>query len=219
MPVLKEIQAPNGVAVTYHMLGNANIDIQLGTIRLHVRSYPNEEACLQGMPHACAFNDVSFPIDAIAVGEDGIVAALERALVSQDGGASPNIFYDGIVVKDKSGTLQAAKDRAWSNIKAARAVAELGSFIHEGARYQADKPRINGAFQLARLAKDSGAAYSETWTLADNTTRTLNADQVISLAVASWEHASRVHGIGRALREQINQADTIEAVNEIRWPA
>lgn len=219
MPVLKEIQAPNGVSVTYHILSNASIDMQLGTIRLYVRSYPNEEASLQGKPHACAFNDLSFPLSAIAMTEDGLVAALECALIGQDGDASANLFRGGVLVEDRNGTLQAAKDRAWSSIKAARAVAEQGNFIYDDGSYQADIMRINGAVQLATLAKSSGAAYSETWTLTDNTTRQLNADQVIGLGIALGQYVSSQYATGRALRVAINEAATIEAVNAIRWPA
>ncbi|MTW11439.1 DUF4376 domain-containing protein [Pseudoduganella eburnea] len=219
MPVLKEIQAPNGVIVTYHILSNGSIDVQLGTIRLHVRSYPNEEACLQGKPHACAFSELSFPISAIALSEEGLVAAFERALVGQEGATTPNLFYGGVLVADRSGTLQAAKDRAWSAIKAARAVAEQGNFTYDGGSYQADITRINGAVQLAVLAKANNVAHTETWTLTDNSTRQLDADQLIALGLALGQFISGVYAIGRALRVQINQAETIEAVNAIGWPA
>lgn len=219
MPILKEVLAPNGVNVTYHVLSNASIDAQLGIVRLHVRSYPNEEASLQGKPHACAFNDLSFPLDVIAMNEDGLVAALERALTGNDGGAHSNVFFGGVLVDDRSGTLQEAKKRTWSAIKAARAVAVQGNFMYDGGSYQADMARINGAVQLAVLAKASGEAYSETWTLTDNTTRQLDADQVVALGVALGQFVSGVYATGRALRAQVNQAETIEAVNAIGWPA
>lgn len=212
MPIIKPTKAANGVPVAYHKVVKLEVDFRSDTSVVFVQSHADEAAAIEGLPVAWGWN---IPIQPSVLSQgDDVLSAIESALT---GVGVP--FEGGTQVADQMNTLQGARDRAWAAVKAARAAAELGSFMYDGASYQADKVRINGAYQLAKEAKASGAAFSDTWTLTDNTTRTLDADQVIALGVALWEHASTLHAISRTLREQINQAETIEAVEAIRWPA
>lgn len=212
MPILKIIKAANGIPVDYHKPVKLEVDFRAGTAFVAVQSHADEDAALSGLPVAWGWN---IPISASVLSQgDDILGAIEVALV---GAGMP--FEGGTVIVDQSDTLQGARERAWGAIKAARAIAEEGNFIFDGGSYQADKVRINGAVQLAVIAKSNGTAYSETWTLTDNTTRQLDADQVIALGLALGVHVSGVYAKGRALRVAINQADSIEAVNAIRWSA
>lgn len=211
MPILKLTKAANGVAVGYHKPVKLEVDFRTGTAIAVVYSHSDEAAAMAGLPVAWAWN---IPINTGTLSGEDLQGFIEAALV---GAGMP--FEGGSVVVDQSDTLVGARDRAWAAVKAARSVAEEGYFIYDGGTYQADKARLNSSTTAALLCKTLGLPYSETWTLADNTTRSLDDDQVLALGLALNQHLSRVFATGRTLREQINQAETIEAVNAIRWPA
>lgn len=212
MPILKSTKTAGGVPVAYHKVIRLEADFRFNKTVAFVHSYTDEAAAMAGLPLVWGWE---IPINAGLLSRcDDIEGAIELALIATD---MP--FEGGSRVVDQSNTLQGARDRAWAVIKAARAIAEEGNFIYDGGSYQADKVRINGAVQLAAIARSSGAAYSETWTLTDNTTRQLDADQVVALGVALGQYVSGLYATGRALRAEINQAETVEAVNAIRWPA
>lgn len=212
MPILKSTKTPGGVQVAYHKVIRLEVDFRLDKTVAFVHSYTDEAAAMAGLPLVWGW-EISISAGLLSRCDD-LAGAIESALIAPD---MP--FAGGSQVVDQSDTLQGARDRAWAAIKVARAIAEEGNFIYDGGSYQADKVRINGAVQLAVIAKSSGAAYSETWTLTDNTTRQLDADQVIALGLALGQFVSGLYATGRALREQINQAETIEAVHAIGWPA
>lgn len=214
MPIAKPVQADNGITINYHRPVHLAVDLVTNTAQVTVNSHATEQAALDGLPVAWQ-SRIAVPATLLAGDQPTLLAEVESALTSMEG--SP--YFGGQLVVDASGSLEVAKARAWTAIKAKRAVVEEGSFTYAGGSYQADKVRINGAVQLAVLAKTSGSAYSETWTLTDNTTRQLDADQVIALGVALGQFVSGVYATGRALRERINQAATIEAVSVLGWPA
>jgi hypothetical protein len=82
--------------------------------------------------------------------------------------------------------------------------------------------KINGLVMMALLAKQAGVTFGQGFTLADDTTVQLNADQMIALGVAVGTYVSRVHGRARVLKEAIAAAETVEDVNAIDitsgWP-
>ncbi len=214
MPIAKPVQAENGITINYHRPVHLAVDLVTNVAQVTVNSHATEQAALDGLPVAWQ-SRIVVPATLLAGDQPTLLAEVEAALVSLEG--SP--FFGGQLVVDASGSLEVAKARAWIAVKAKRAALEEGNFTYEGGSYQADKVRINGAVQLAALAKTSGGVFSETWTLTDNTTRQLDADQLIGLGLALGQFVSGLYAIGRALREQINQAETIEAVNAIGWPA
>lgn len=211
MPIIQQLTAPNGTPIGYHRVTQIRVDYEANIASLTIRSHVNEQAAIDRLPHAWT-DDYVVPI-----------ASLDGSLTLREDAEQAVIkivelpFYGGAIVADLGGSLEAAKERAWADVKAARSVAEAGTVVFDGGGYQADIVRINGAVQLAVLAKASGAPFSETWTLTDNTTRELDADQVIGLGMALGQYVSNVFATGRALREQINAATTIEEVQAIRW--
>lgn len=114
-------------------------------------------------------------------------------------------------------TLQDHRDEKWAQIKAARDAVEFGPFTWDASIFDADaesQQRISGAVQMASLS----SAFSIDWTLADNTVRALTATQVIALGIALAQHVGAAYATARALRDQINAAATIAAVEAIVWP-
>lgn len=118
-------------------------------------------------------------------------------------------------------TLDDRKAAQWALIKRARDAAEQAGFVWDGSMFDCDaisQSRIQGGALMATTALLNSAAFSIDWTLADNTTRTLDAAQMIAVGLAMGQHIDSTHQIGRALRAQIDAATTAAAINAVQWP-
>ena len=112
--------------------------------------------------------------------------------------------------------LQAIKDRQWETIKSQRFAAEYGGFEWDGSPFDSDavsQQRLSGAVQLAQMSP----TFSIAWTLADDTIRTLNQVDMISVGVALGVHVQTNFAKGQALRAQIDAATTKEDVEAVVW--
>ena len=119
-------------------------------------------------------------------------------------------------------TLDDMKIIKWAQVKAARASAEFGGFTWDGSRFDSDPVstnRIMGAFALALAAQISGQPFALVWTLADNTTRTLSAADLIAVGVALGTQVGNAHANATARRHQIDVATTAAAIEGVTWGA
>lgn len=114
-------------------------------------------------------------------------------------------------------TVEQARADAWTRIKAARDIAEVADFAHDGNVYQADRERINGAVTAAILAQMAGAPYSIDWTLSDNTTVTLDGAQMMAVGAALAQRVKEVFEIGVTKRAAIAAAASPAAADAITW--
>lgn len=124
--------------------------------------------------------------------------------------------------------LEAAKEAVWRAVKRQRTVltenpgatvvTPVGA-VQSDARSQAN---INGLVTMAILAQMTQQPFSADFTLADNTVATLNAAQMIGLGVAVGQHVQQVYGRATELREAIDAAQDIAALEAIDigagWP-
>lgn len=113
--------------------------------------------------------------------------------------------------------LAGKKDAKWEEIKAAREAAEFGGFTWDGSTFDSDplsQQRIAGAVQLASL---DPTGFTIDWTLADNTFRTLNAQEMTAVGVAMGQHVNAQHVKARILRQQIEAATTEAELDAIVW--
>lgn len=119
-------------------------------------------------------------------------------------------------------TLEDLKAAQWALIKRARDAAEQAGFVWDGSTFDCDplsQSRIQGGALMATTALLNSAPFGIDWTLADNTTRTLDAAQMIAVGLAMGQHIDATHQIGRALRAQIDAATTAEEISAVEWPA
>lgn len=110
---------------------------------------------------------------------------------------------------DDPRTLDQIKEQKWTSTKADRDALEFGGFIFEDNPYDSDQVsqgRIFGAVL---------AGLPQIWTLANNTTVSLSAEQLKSLYVALQMHVAIAHERGRIAREAIQAATTKEQVEAI----
>lgn len=71
---------------------------------------------------------------------------------------------------------------------------------------EAARSNVSGAALGALIAKSAGAPYSVTWTMLDNSTAALDADQMIGMALAVLTHVNACHERARELRAEIEAA-------------
>ncbi len=150
----------------------------------------------------------------------------ERHLVDQALIQSPE--YEGWTVLPQAEAddleLEIAKAAAWGRVKTLRAKHEVIASTSFG-RVQSDmqsKVNINGLAMMASMAQAAGVAFSEPFTMADNTVRIFNAEEMISMAKQVGAHVASAYSRARALREKIEPASSraqIEALAiEDGWP-
>ena len=113
-------------------------------------------------------------------------------------------------------TLDEHKTAQWALIKAARSEAEFGGFTWDGSVFDSDQvsqARIQGAVLLATSDPD----FVVDWTLADNTVRSLTADDLIAISQALGEHVSLQHSRARDARALLDQATSLSEVQSISF--
>ena len=106
-------------------------------------------------------------------------------------------------------TLDEIKAQKWQEIKKQRDALEFGGFEFEGNIYDSDQ------VSQGRILGAASAGLSQVWTLADNTTVNLAADQLVQLYQALQIHIAIAHERGRTAREAIMSATTKEDVEAV----
>lgn len=106
-------------------------------------------------------------------------------------------------------TLEDIKATAWNNIKVQRDRIEFGGFEFEGNIYDSDQ------VSQGRIMGAASAGVDQVWTLADNTTVELTAQQLKELYAALQAHIAGVHERGRVARQLIFDAETKEQVEAV----
>ena len=105
--------------------------------------------------------------------------------------------------------LEEIKAQKWAEIKQQRDHLEFGGFEFEGNIYDSDQ------ISQGRILGAASAGLSQVWTLADNTTVNLTADQLVQIYQALQTHTASVHQRGRTAREVIMSATTKEDVESV----
>ena len=125
-------------------------------------------------------------------------------------------------------TLEERKTAIWETVKAKREAltdspgATVQTPVGEVQSDAKSQQKILGLVQMAVLANLNSQPFSEEFTLADNTTVTLDAAQMISLGVAVGENVADVYAHARTLRGEIEAAPDDAALDlidrETGWP-
>lgn len=164
----------------------------------------------QGAPGTLKL-EVSQPVDPNAF------YVLDGALVSMPSRPSVNHKFNYATKQwEDPRTLDDLKGEKWRNIKANRDSHEYGGFTWDGSVFDSDaisQQRIAGAVQLAQM----NPAFTTAWTLKDNTTRTLNAQDMFAVGLALGDHIAGVFAHAQVLRVQIDAATTAQEVEAIHW--
>lgn len=106
-------------------------------------------------------------------------------------------------------TLDEIKAQKWNEIKTRRDQLEFGVFKFEGGIYDSDQ------VSQGRITGAAVAGVDQVWTLADNTTTYLAANELVQLYQALQMHIATTHQRGRAAREAIMSATTKDDVDAV----
>jgi hypothetical protein len=207
--IIKTISTANGAA-QYHVLKKIDSLKPFTTLTLTVDSY-FDEATFQAGGNALSRYTL---YASVPESMDGLESFAENWLITD--ASSP--ITGGVITADTSDSLEAAQARAWVKVKAIRAEQELGNFIYDGGEYQCDSTRVTGAVTMALMAKLAGQPFSIGWTLADNSVRTLDGDQMIAMGAAAGKYVDSVFAIARGLRVRIEAAKKLDELDSIYWP-
>jgi len=116
-------------------------------------------------------------------------------------------------------TLDDLKAAKWEQVKAQRDAAEFGLFVWSGHAFDGDESaqrRINLAVMGVQAAVIAGnSSWSVDWTLADNTSLTLSASDMIGVANALGANIAQAHALARVKRQQIEAAQTLEELDAL----
>ena len=162
--------------------------------------YANEETVVLNTPKDCfAVND---PPKSNMFYRDGWVEMPAQP--------SPHFIFDYEIKQwVDPRTLDEIKAQKWTEIKFERDQLEFSGFEFEGNTYDSDQ------VSQGRITGAAAAGVDQTWTLADNTTVELTAQQLKELYAALQAHIAGVHERGRIARQLIFDAETREQVDAI----
>lgn len=128
----------------------------------------------------------------------------------------PYEAVDGVLVV----ALGYARARQRAIINRARDAAQDGGAETPSGMFDSG-PRsrefLNGAAQLALMAKLADEPFIIDWTRADNVVVTLDADQMIAAAAAVAAHVDAMQQRGRVLKQRIDDAETPAAIEAVVW--
>ncbi|HEX8412456.1 MAG TPA: DUF4376 domain-containing protein [Sphingomicrobium sp.] len=123
-------------------------------------------------------------------------------------------------------SLVRLRARRWAAIKARAASAEDAGTMTAQGRVQTDpdsRGKITGMVVMAMLAQSTGQPFEQRFTMADNSSVTVDAAGMIGIGLAAGLHVVACHAAAQAKRAQITSAETAEEIEAIAvdegWPA
>lgn len=117
----------------------------------------------------------------------------------------------------KERTLEELKLIKRAEINRARDAAEQGGFEYLGKTFDSDQVsclRMASAAQAMALAPEESSIV---WTCQDNTTISLNKEQLVGLVVALAQHSNACHQKATTLKAEIDKAKSKEELDKIVW--
>ena len=201
MALFKKITSPNGIPVEYHRIIKAELLGDSDVVTVQVGSWVSEESFVSGAP--AAWNTYT------GVPSGNLYAVIQTQLLqTQD--------FEQATILVESAPLSVLQQRKWLQIKAAQTAQESGGFEFGGVKFDSDlasQTKIQGA----ALQATQDPSFSRDWTLADNSTKSLTAQELIDLNKALIAHIEQTHAHAQELRALIDQATTPETLDQITW--
>ncbi len=214
MYLTKAMSSPNGAYCTHHSVERVLLESGADFIQAMIHSWPNEASRLSGNPPVWQHSYV-IPLSSMDLSggmREGILAA-----ILGEAPWSGAVSYIG-----QPATLEGLQAMLWANMKGERSVREFSTFTWDGSVFDCDEisqRRISNYAAKALNAIATSTTFSEVWTLADNSTRTLSAADMVEVNDALVANTSALFAIGRSLYDQIYASGvTPEDLAGIAWP-
>lgn len=211
MSILKNYTNSRGIASTYHRV--AQLMINATQVLATVHSWPTKSMYEFAGPMALPSIVDTLEVPSSVLAPDAF-ASVEQWLINDQ--SSP--FFGGTIDTDAD-ELTRAKATKQRLLRERRDVLETSGVTVEGvgvlATDVASQRLLTGAAVLALIAAQRQQEFSIAWTLADQSTVQLNADEVISCSVIVGTHVAGVFSAHRAASLAVEAAITVEEVNAV----
>lgn len=131
----------------------------------------------------------------------------------------PNVFakWNG---KTWVTDLEKAKEAKREEINNARTNAELSGFVYENKPFDSDRDSISRISNAAITAQSTllmQQPFNVAWTLMDNSVMQLDAKGVLGMQSAMVQNVDAINTKSRELKLKIDDAKSIEELEEITW--
>lgn len=145
-----------------------------------------------------------------ALGQDGIFIPLSSS--------EETLRELGVEVSHEEEPLEYFKRHKIATLKMQRDKAEVEPIEYQGHSFDFDSKsyeRITAAIYALDIP---GAAPTINWTLADNGSTPVTANNLRGVIAAAAARSDALHTTYRALKAQVQAAETVDDVNDIVWP-
>lgn len=125
-------------------------------------------------------------------------------------------YYE--VVEIPLPSLEEVKTAKINELKAIRDTKELEPVLYAEHKFDFDSKsyeRITAAIYALDM---QGATSTISWTLADNGSTPVTANDLRGVIAAAAARSDALHTAYRALKSQVQAAETVDDVNNIMWP-
>lgn len=115
-------------------------------------------------------------------------------------------------------SVAAGRAELRGRVNAERDAHEQGGFAYMGKVIDSDPlsaQRLIGAAQLAQIAIGAAQPFSIDWTCADDTSLTMDAQQMLGAMAALGQHVTAVHARARQLKAQLEAAQTVAELEQV----
>lgn len=115
-------------------------------------------------------------------------------------------------------TLEEVKEQKINELKAIRDFKEMEPVLYAEHKFDFDSKsyeRITAAIYALDM---QGATSTINWTLADNGSTPVTANDLRGVIAAAAVRSDALHTAYRALKSQVQAAETVDDVNNITWP-
>ena len=126
-------------------------------------------------------------------------------------------FPDNAVFTAPVKPLEMVKEEKIAELKFMRDSLEVEPIEYNGNLFDYDEKARERLRNKRQEIEDKGGTGTIPWTLADNTEVVIGLQDFIGINNAATERAELLHFKYRTLREQVDNATTVEEVNAIEW--
>ena len=162
-------------------------------------------------------NSVNQVVGTVYVKVDGLTGYTGEAKLQ----IAEKLALLGLYEEAHEDPLEQAKQLRWNRLLSIRDGLESKGFNYLGKTFDSNQRsilRILGTAQAATAAALAGQDFEVDWTTADNSIVTMTRDQVLGLPAALATKANEIHMQARELRLALDNAGSIEQVQEVKWP-
>jgi len=214
MFLLRDFTTPNGITTQFHVIRRIETRMPSDALTVHVQSFASQAAFATSENNPSWNTPVVVPLTAIAA---PLVDSIVEWLTLDVG--SP--FMGAQYLPASSASLDEAKLRKRAEINVAREAGKSAPLVTPYGTFDADKEardNIADTYALLSLVVSRGGADSTDFTLYDNSVVQLTLSQLGDVALMLGQQVQTAYGMGRVLKGQIDDAETIEEVEVITWP-